>query len=156
MRALTVRPGQPNSITLENVNPPLLSEGAVLVRTLALGICGSDLEIIKGDYGWACALGEWDMCRNGRYAEIAGLSSGGRELAFDVGAFNRTVVLENHIVFGSVSANRRHYQTAADVLARADPDWLSRLITRRVPVERWREAFCRHGGDFKVIIDFVD
>jgi len=30
-----------------------------------------------------------------------------------------------------VSANRDHYQTAAKVLARADQDRLSRLITRR-------------------------
>ena len=153
MRALTVRPGQPNSITLENVNPPLLSEGAVLVRTLALGICGTDLEIIKGDCGWACALGEW-MCRNGRYAEIAGLSSGGRGLAFDVGAFNRTLVLENHIVFGSVNSNRHHYQKAAEVLAQADPNWLSRLITRRVPLDCWHQAFSRNNDDIKVVIDF--
>jgi glucose 1-dehydrogenase len=87
---------------------------AVLVRMLDLGICGTDIEIIKGNYGWAppgtdrliigheslgvverapsgcgfargnfvagivrgpdptpcsaCAVGEWDMCRNGRFS----------------------------------------------------------------------------------------
>jgi glucose 1-dehydrogenase len=85
---------------------------------------------------------------------LTGVSSGGRELPFDVGAFNRTVVLENHVVFGSVSANRRHYESAGKVLAQANPDWLSRLITRRVPLERWREAFHRDNGDIKVVIDF--
>src|SRR3569833_2051068 len=115
MLALTVNPGTPNSITLENVPPPPASDGAVLVRTLALGLCGTDREIIAGDYGTApagekrliigheslgrveaapegsglepgdlvvgivrrpdpvpcpaCAAGEWDMCRNGRYTE---------------------------------------------------------------------------------------
>lgn len=53
MRALTVRPGTPNSIALSTVPPPPLSDGAVLVRALALGICGTDREIIRGEYGWA-------------------------------------------------------------------------------------------------------
>ena len=89
--------------------------GAVLVRALAIGVCGTDREIVCGHYGWAppgqtrlvighellgvvrkappgcgvngrrsrrrhraparpgampaCAVGEWDMCRNGRYTE---------------------------------------------------------------------------------------
>ena len=37
MRALTVVPGQANSIRLDEVAPPPQSEGAVLVRALALG-----------------------------------------------------------------------------------------------------------------------
>ena len=45
------------------------------------------------------------------------------------------------MVFGSVNANRRHYRDAADALAKADKDWLARLITRRVPLDRWQEAF---------------
>src|SRR3954471_21063409 len=52
MRALTVEPGKPRSIRLEEVEPPPHSDGAVLVRALALGICGTDHEIIDGDYGW--------------------------------------------------------------------------------------------------------
>ena len=39
---------------------------------------------------------------------------------FDIGALNRNMVLENDVVFGIVNANRRHYATAADALARAD------------------------------------
>ena len=53
MRALTVEPGRANSIRLEEVPPPPESDGDILVRALALGICGTDREIIKGDYGWA-------------------------------------------------------------------------------------------------------
>ena len=115
MRALTVSPGIANSARVEDVPEPPLSDGAVLVRALALGVCGTDREIVAGDYGWAppgakrlvighellgkvkegpansgfkpgdlvvgivrrpdpvpcpcCAVGEWDMCRNGRYTE---------------------------------------------------------------------------------------
>jgi threonine dehydrogenase-like Zn-dependent dehydrogenase len=345
MRALTVSPGQPNSIRLDEMPAPPGSEGAVVVRALALGICGTDREIISGDYGWpppgadrliigheslgeveqapdgcgfargdlvvgivrrpdpvpcpSCAVGEWDMCRNGLYTErgikerngygselfrvepeflvkvdptlgklgvmleptsivtkaweqtlragariaawqphvalvtgagpvgllaalmgmqqglemhvfdrardgikpelvralgatyhagdlgdlcpdvviectgasavvldviarttpdgvvcLAGVSSGGRVLAFDIGGFNRTVVLENHVVFGTVNANRRHYRAAAEALAKADREWLARLITRRVPLIRWQEAFERRDGDIKVVVDF--
>ena len=46
------------------------------------------------------------------------------------------MVLENDVVFGSVNANRRHYEEAAEALAKADPAWLGRLITRRVPLDR--------------------
>ncbi len=347
MRALTIRPGHPHSITLQDVEPPPFSDGTVLVRALALGICGTDHEIINGDYGWApcgterliigheslgvveqapaacgfahgdlvvgivrrpdpvpcaaCAAGEWDMCRNGLYTErgikqrngygseqfrvepaflvkihpalgklgvllepasviakaweqtirtsarstawrpraalvtgagpvgllaalvgvqlglevhvfdraregakpelvralgatyhtddlgdlrpdiviectgasavildviartapggivcLAGVSFGGQVVAFDVGGFNRTVVLENHVVFGSVNANLRHYCAAAEVLSKADRGWLSYLITRRVPIARWTEAIARHDDDIKVVIEFSD
>lgn len=346
MRALTVEPGKPHSLRLEEVAPPPPSDGAVLVRALALGICGTDREIIAGDYGWAppgarhlilgheslgqveeapagcgirrgdlvvgivrrpdpvpcpaCAAGEWDMCRNGRYTErgikqrdgygsvyfriepdfaipidpslgqlgvllepasvvakaweqverigaraanwqprvalitgagpvgllaallgkqrgyelhildrnddgpkprlarnlgatyhagdlgslapdvviectgaasvvldvmnrnaptgvvcLAGVSSGGHKLSFDLGQLNRDMVLENDVVFGSVNANRRHYRAAADALAKADQDWLARLITRRVPLARWQEAFEPRDDDIKVVLDFA-
>ena len=345
MRALTVEPGKPHSICLEEVASPPQSDGAVLVRALALGICGTDREIIAGEYGWAppgsrrlvvgheslgqveetpagcgfkrgdlvvgivrrpdpvpcpaCAVGEWDMCRNGRYTErgikerngygsehfrlepdfaipidpslgllgvlleptsvvakaweqverigaraanwqprvalitgagpvdllaallgkqrdyalhvldrnddgpkpqlardlgatyhagdlgsltpdvviectgassvvldvmnrnaptgivcLAGVSSGGHKLSLDLGQLNRDMVLENDVVFGSVNANRRHYRAAADALAKADKDWLARLITRRVPLDRWQEAFEQREDDIKVVLDF--
>jgi threonine dehydrogenase-like Zn-dependent dehydrogenase len=346
MRALTVAPGQPHSVRLEEVPPPAASEGGVLVRALALGICGTDREIIAGDYGWAppgaqrliigheslgrveeappgsgvkqgdlvvgivrrpdpvpcpaCGAGEWDMCRNGRYTErgikerhgygaeqfrlepdftipidpslghlgvlmeptsivakaweqvqriggrstywrprvalvtgagpvgllaamigkqlgyelhvldrrdeglkpelvralgatyhagdvgdleadiviectgassvvldvmgrnapegivcLTGVSSGGHKLKFDIGQLNRSMVLENDVVFGTVNANRRHYRAAAEALAKADKEWLSRLITRRMPLARWQEAFEQQPDDIKVVLDFA-
>jgi threonine dehydrogenase-like Zn-dependent dehydrogenase len=347
MRALTVRPGEPNSIQLTKVSPPPRSDGGILVRALALGICGTDREIVRGDYGWAppgedrlilghesigrveeapagsgvepgdlvvgivrrpdpvpcpaCAAGEWDMCRNGQYTErgikqrngygseefrvetnffvkldpalervgvllepasvvakcweqilrigrrtaswhprvvlvtgagpvgllaamigrqhgfevhvfdrnkdglkpelvrdlgatyhssdlgalspditiectgatpvvldvigraasagivcLAGVSSGGRPVQFDAGIFNRNMVLQNQLVFGSVNANRRHYKAAAHALAIADKEWLARLITRRVPLSRWHEAFEDRTDDIKVVLEFSE
>ena len=41
---------------------------------------------------------------------------------------------------------------AADALAAADVDWLSRLIRRRVPLERFSEAFAAQEVDVKVVI----
>jgi threonine dehydrogenase-like Zn-dependent dehydrogenase len=347
MRAITVQPAAPNSLKLQEVDDPPEAEGAILVDALALGVCGTDREIIAGDYGEApdghdrlilgheslgrvreapagcgfsvgdhvigivrhpdpvpcpaCATGQWDMCRNGRYTEhgIKGLNGFGAErwriapdfavkvdaklglhavlmeptsivskawdhaerlwrltdspprrllvtgagpigllaallgmqrgfdvhvydrntngpkpelvealsatyhsgqveelptlapdiviectgappvitallsqvapdsvicLAgvgssheeeFNMGLFNRSMVLNNGTVFGAVNANRRHYGMAADALARADPAWLARLITRRVPLARYAEAFEHQPGDIKVIIDFA-
>jgi glucose 1-dehydrogenase len=62
-------------------------------------------------------------------------------------------VLENDLVFGSVNANRRHYEAAAEALRAADRSWLERLITRRVPLDRWREALEREQHDIKVVVE---
>ncbi|MEV6961687.1 glucose 1-dehydrogenase [Streptomyces sp. NPDC051207] len=115
MRALTVRPGQKNSLEERQLPDPSPVDGELLVRGLTVGVCGTDHEIASGEYGWAppgrdwiilgheslgrveqappgggfsagdlvagvvrrpdpvpcgaCAHGEFDMCRNGRYTE---------------------------------------------------------------------------------------
>jgi len=83
---------------------------------------------------------------------LTGVSSGGRELPVDAGALNRSIVLENDAVAGSVNANLRHYQQAADALAKADLDWLHRLVTRRVPLAQFADAFEPRDDDVKVAI----
>lgn len=85
---------------------------------------------------------------------LTGVSSSGHSLPFDFGAFNRQMVLSNNVTFGSVNANRAHYEAGAQALAKADHDWLRRLITRRVPLDRWHEAFERRPGDIKVVLQF--
>ena len=47
MRAITVAPGIANSARLDDVPEPPAADGAVLVRTLALGVCGTDREILS-------------------------------------------------------------------------------------------------------------
>ena len=115
MLALTTMPGVAGSAKVQEVAEPPLADGAVLVKTLTLGVCGTDRDILAGEYGTAppgqdrlilgheslgvvleaprgsglepsdlvvgivrrpdpvpcvaCAAGEWDMCRNGRYTE---------------------------------------------------------------------------------------
>jgi threonine dehydrogenase-like Zn-dependent dehydrogenase len=53
LRAITVLPGVPNSAQLDEVPEPAPAEGSILVKTLALGVCGTDREIISGAYGEA-------------------------------------------------------------------------------------------------------
>ena len=346
MRAVTVLPLQKDTVDLTDMPDPPAADGPVLVETMAVGVCGTDVEIINGDYGWAppgesrltlgheslgrvleapsgsgliegdhvvgivrrpdpvpcssCGVGEWDMCRNGKYTErgikerhgyaseryrihpehavkvdpglgdlgvllepttivakawdhierignrahwaparvliigagpigllaallavqrglethvldqvtdglkpdlvagvgatyhhgsiadaaiaadvviectgvaqlvldamchnapdgivcLTGVSSGGRNFEVDTGQLNRSMVLQNDVVFGSVNANRRHYELGAQALAKADHAWLAKLITRRVPLGQWHDAYTRQPGDVKTVLDF--
>jgi threonine dehydrogenase-like Zn-dependent dehydrogenase len=86
---------------------------------------------------------------------LTGVTEPGTVVDLDIGRINRTMVLDNDCVFGTVNANRRHYEMAAQALAKADRDWLSRLITRRVPLDRFAEALEHRKGDIKVIVDFT-
>ena len=78
-----------------------------------------------------------------------------RSLQVDVGEINNEIVLENDVVFGSVNANRRHFEQASDALAKADRDWLGRLVTRQVPLERWKEALEKDDDDIKGVVEFA-
>jgi threonine dehydrogenase-like Zn-dependent dehydrogenase len=344
MRAITLKPGVRDSARLDEMPEPPAADGALMVRSLALGVCGTDREIVAAEYGEAppgdarlvlgheslgvveqgagafavgdhvvgivrrpdpvpcpaCAAGEWDMCRNGLYTErgikgrhgfgserfrlepdfavkvdrslglpavlmeptsivakawdhadriggrarswrprtilitgagpigllaaLMGVQRGlavhvfdrnregikpalirdlgaihhpdlddlgfapdvvmectgaaavvrdvlgrtspggivcllsvtaGRVMEIDVGLLNRKMVLDNDALFGAVNANLGHYRMAAEALGKADRAWLGRLITRRVPLERWSEALEYRKGDIKVVIDFT-
>jgi len=115
MKAITVEPKKPGTARFEEIPEPDVHEGSILVEAVAVGVCGTDVEIVEGKYGWAppgatrlvlgheslgrvvdpgptggfkkgdlvvgivrrpdpvpcsnCAVGEWDMCRNGKYTE---------------------------------------------------------------------------------------
>lgn len=87
---------------------------------------------------------------------LTGVSPMGRRIELDAGALNRSIVLENDAVFGSVNANLDHYRQAADALARADGSWLSRLITRRVPLSQYADALQPSDEDIKVVLTLTD
>jgi threonine dehydrogenase-like Zn-dependent dehydrogenase len=115
MKAITVEPKKPGTVRYEDFPEPDVREGSILVEAVAAAVCGTDVEIAEGKYGWAppgktrlvlgheslgrvidpgpnssfkkgdlvaglvrrpdpvpcpnCAVGESDMCRNGRYTE---------------------------------------------------------------------------------------
>lgn len=83
---------------------------------------------------------------------LTGISDPGEDQTVDLGAINRMAVLGNAAVVGSVNANLRHYQAAAEALAAADLQWLERLITRRVPLEKFAQAFAPQEADVKVVL----
>jgi threonine dehydrogenase-like Zn-dependent dehydrogenase len=347
VKAVTVEPHSPDTTRLEDIPEPDPVGGSVLVEAIAVGVCGTDVEIVEGKFGWAprgrkrlvlgheslgrvldpgptgafqkgelvvgivrrpdpvpcpsCAVGEWDMCRNGQYTErgikeidgfmserwrvepeyampvdaslgllgvllepttvvtkaweqvvtvgqrafwepqvalvtgagpigllaalvarqrglevhvldrvesgpkpalvralgatyhtgtvdslgfqpdvivectgvgqlitdsieaiapggvvcLTGVGTGGRTVGLATADVASKVVLGNRVVVGSVNANKRHWYKAGQVLARADPAWLARLITRSVPPEDFMGALQRQPNDIKVVIQFA-
>jgi threonine dehydrogenase-like Zn-dependent dehydrogenase len=120
----------------------------------------ADLDSFKPDVLMECT-GAPSVARDalGRTAPagivcLLGVSSPGHDLRVDVGDLNRIMVLDNDTVFGSVNANRQHYQDAVEALQRADQAWLGSLITRRVPVEQWTQSLDPQPDDIKVVVDF--
>ncbi|MGH7530312.1 MAG: zinc-binding dehydrogenase, partial [Gemmatimonadales bacterium] len=83
---------------------------------------------------------------------LTGLSSSRRGVLVDLARLNQSLVLENNVVFGSVNANRAHYEQAGNALAAADTRWLGGLLSRRVPLDRWAEALEPRPDDVKVTI----
>ena len=86
---------------------------------------------------------------------LTGISSVGRTVRLDAGGLNRSLVLENDVVFGSVNANLDHYAQAARALATADLSWLERLVSRRLPLDSFREAFRPEDDDIKVVLQLT-
>ncbi len=86
---------------------------------------------------------------------LTGLSGSRRTLPIQAARINDELVLDNDVVVGSVNANLRHYRAGAQALASADPDWLARLLTRRVPLHDWPAALDRQAGDVKVVVDLT-
>jgi threonine dehydrogenase-like Zn-dependent dehydrogenase len=84
---------------------------------------------------------------------LTGVSTIGGHARVDIGGVNRELVLENNAVFGTVNANRRHYEQGAAALAKAHRGWLERLVTRRVPLERAADGLGPQPDDVKVVID---
>jgi threonine dehydrogenase-like Zn-dependent dehydrogenase len=76
----------------------------------------------------------------GAVVVLTGISHSERLGELQLDALKKDLVLGNKVVFGTVNAARRHYDQAANALAAADPDWLGRLITRRLAVPDWPAA----------------
>ncbi|MDO3646399.1 glucose 1-dehydrogenase [Nocardia mangyaensis] len=110
--------------------------------------------VIEATGAPAVALQAMEVDNPGVIICLTGVSSPGVDTGVDVGELNRNIVLDNAVVFGSVNANRHHYEQGAEALAKADKAWLERLITRRLPLAQAIEAFDPGDrGDIKIVID---
>jgi threonine dehydrogenase-like Zn-dependent dehydrogenase len=124
--------------------------GATYVPSGDLGEAAAEADIIIECTGYVQMLLEAGP-RNVRHRItcLTGVSAAGSEAAVDPGLLNRNMVLQNSVIFGSVNANRHHYELAAKALAEADPGWLADLLTRQVPLDRWDDAYTRKPDDIK-------
>ncbi len=82
MRALTVEVSKPNSLQVEDVAEPEPGPNDILVDGVAIGVCGTDKEIARGEYGWAphgrdrLVLGHESLGRVERAPSNSGLERG--------------------------------------------------------------------------------
>ena len=53
MKAITVEPKKSGTARYEDFPEPDVREGSVLVEAVAVGVCGTDVDIVSGNYGWA-------------------------------------------------------------------------------------------------------
>jgi threonine dehydrogenase-like Zn-dependent dehydrogenase len=52
MKAITVEPKKTGTTQYGDFPEPDINEGSVLVEAIAVGVCGTDVEIVEGKYGW--------------------------------------------------------------------------------------------------------
>jgi threonine dehydrogenase-like Zn-dependent dehydrogenase len=89
---------------------------------------------------------------------LSSVTAGSRTVSVDTDALNLDMVLGNKLVFGTVNANRRHFEAAARMLGAASRRWpgvLDQIVTRRVPAESFQDAFQRQPDDIKTTITFA-
>jgi len=75
---------------------------------------------------------------------VAGLPEGNQMLTVPADCIGLELVLENRIVFGTVSSNAGHFRRAVALLERLEqqfPGVLGGIITGRHPIERYQPAF---------------
>jgi threonine dehydrogenase-like Zn-dependent dehydrogenase len=88
---------------------------------------------------------------------LSSVTGGERKIEVDVAAWNRSLVLSNRLVFGTVNAARRHFESGVRDMELAEerfPGWLARLITRRVPFTEAPRALERSIADIKTVLEF--
>jgi threonine dehydrogenase-like Zn-dependent dehydrogenase len=86
---------------------------------------------------------------------LTGIGSGGRTTSLPLADAASAIVLSNNVIVGSVNANKRHWYKAAQDLARADREWLARLVSRREPPADFARALHRTPDDVKVVLQFT-
>ena len=89
---------------------------------------------------------------------LSGVSGGGRTIQVSADHLNLELVLGNRVVFGTVNANRRHFEAGAKHLSEIEARWpglLTRIITTRIPMERFAESVQRRPGGVKTVIEVL-
>jgi len=88
------------------------------------------------------------MCRTG-------ISGGDKVITIHSDRINLDMVLGNKVVFGSVNANRTHFEQGLidlEIINKKWPGLLEKIITRRVSFSNFKEAFIKKETDIKVIV----
>jgi threonine dehydrogenase-like Zn-dependent dehydrogenase len=146
---------------------------AVIVSSLALPYVDSEsreLGEVARDYGSPDLVIEatgfspfaWEvadiLALNG-VACLLSVTAGRRRARIPSDRLNTELVLGNRLIFGSVNAHRCDFERGIEDLALACARWpgvLERMLTRRLPLQRIREALDDDpAGDIKTVVEIA-
>jgi glucose 1-dehydrogenase len=95
------------------------------------------------------------LLRRGGVACLIGIDGREQTLTLDGPVLGVDAVLENRVVFGSVSAQRQDWLTGLEALDRARERWqdaLEQVVGLRVPLDRFADAFAHSSGKATLVL----
>jgi len=104
------------------------------------------------------AFDAMDMVAPNGIVCLTGVSAGARKLEVSADHLNLEMVLSNKVVFGTVNANRRHFESGVRHLQEMEKRWpgiLSRMITQRLPLTDFPRAFERTPDRLKSVVEMA-
>jgi threonine dehydrogenase-like Zn-dependent dehydrogenase len=150
-------PGSPAFKVAKAVGANLLDADQHPVAGLAKELGHIDLTF-EATGASSVALNAMAATGNNGVCCLSSVTAGMRTVTIDSDSLNLDMVLGNKLVFGTVNANRRHFEAAARMLGAAVRKWpgvLDQIVTRRVAVEQFADAFSRQPDDIKTVISFT-
>ncbi|HEV7641351.1 MAG TPA: alcohol dehydrogenase catalytic domain-containing protein [Gaiellaceae bacterium] len=96
------------------------------------------------------------LLRRSGVACLLGLDGRPQGVSIDGPVLGLDAILENRVLFGSVNAHRQDWLAAVESLDRARKRWpeaLEAFVGRRVPLDRFAEAFAYHGVKATLVLD---
>jgi len=87
---------------------------------------------------------------------LMGVPAGDKHLEVCADCINIEIVLGNKVIFGAVSANRSHYQSAVLTLGKIEqewPGWLAQLITQRLTLTSFKEGLYPSPEGIKTVVE---
>jgi threonine dehydrogenase-like Zn-dependent dehydrogenase len=89
---------------------------------------------------------------------LLSVTGGGKRAPEPIDQINQRLVLGNQVVFGSVNANPRHFEMGVKDLATMQEKWpgvIGRLITAKLPWDRYRDWFGGRGAGIKTTLEIA-
>lgn len=146
----------------ETEKPPLVQAiGATFLSTDSVkpkdlpAACGAQIDVVYEAMG-AADLAFAVIRELGRNAIFVFTGVPGRKnpIPVDTATIMRDMVLKNQLILGTVNASPLHFQNAIADLGKFRakfPHTVANLITRRYPIEEYRQPLSNHGGIKNVI-----
>lgn len=108
---------------------------------------GANIDLIVEATGAASIVPElWSILGRNGVLVLTGVFPPGEAVPVEMGRLALETVLEGKLLLGSVNANASYFRQGVEDMAVIEarwPGWLGSLITQRLPMERFAEAFDR-------------